>query len=572
MCEKVSVSTPHTTWHAIDWRHVNSYVRQLRQAIFLAGKAEDLKKVRTLQRIMLRSFENRALSVRQVTQENAGRKTPGVDGELALDHRQRGALVRRIESFRAWEPLPVRRVYIPKASGARRPLGLPSMTDRAIQAMVKNALEPYWEAKFEDSSYGFRPGRCCQDAIERVYAVLNKGKRPWILDADIKGAFDHVGHAQLLERVGNFPARDLLRKWLEAGYLEDGTMHETSAGTPQGGVISPLLLNIALHGMEQALGIRYRSAGPGNIALDWRCPALVRYADDFVVLCHSKEEAERTQAVLAAWLAPRGLSLSAEKTRIVHIDDGFDFLGFTVRRYPERRKPSGYKLLARPSETAVQELRHRLKGIFRQHRGATLEALLFAVNPIIRGWAQYYRGVTASRTFKKLDGYLYVLQERWVHWRHPKKAASWQRRTYWGPHRERRTWIFGVSKKVRMEQFTWTHIRRHVVVRRFACWDDPARERYWEERMRRMTERALRGHQEKLARMQQWRCPLCGAFLLQGERLRQLIPSGKRARAQLVHTVCYHQSTVRGKGPSTATEHDPAEVLETADSPQTSIA
>lgn len=545
MCEKVTVSTPHTEWHAIDWRHVSAYVRSLRQAIFLAGKTEDLKKVRTLQRIMLHSFENRALAVRQVTQQNAGRKTPGVDGELALDHRQRMALVRRIEQYRQWEPLPVRRVYIPKDGEKLRPLGLPSMTDRAIQAMVKNALEPYWEAKFEDSSYGFRPGRCCQDATERIHAVLNKGKRSWILDADIAGAFDNICHAKLLESIGNFPERELIRKWLEMGYLEKGVIHETTAGVPQGGVISPVLLNIALHGMEQALGIRYRKVSEGNIAVDSHCPALVRYADDFVVLCHTKEEAENVRATLAGWLATCGLSLSQEKTRIVHIDEGFDFLGFTIRRYPEVRKRSGHKFLVRPSKEATRKLRRTLKSLFRHLRGADLQTLLFAVNPIVRGWAAYYRGATSSRTFKSLDTYLYILQVRWVQWRHSNKSAAWKRRTYWGQYRNRNTWVFGMSKKLRMEQFTWTHIRRHTMVRRFACWDDPVLEDYWKDRMRRVTEWSLQNYQCGLARKQHWRCPHCDAFLLNGERLREWKPRGKNADIQILHNVCYHQIRVR---------------------------
>jgi RNA-directed DNA polymerase len=216
--EKVTVNAPPTDWHSIDWKHATTYVRQLRQAIFQASKDGDLKRVRTLQRIMLRSQENRCLAVRRVTQMNAGKETPGVDQFLVKTPEARGRLVDDLREFRQWKPFPARRVYIPKRDG-RRPLNISSIRDRAVQALVKNALEPFWEALFEDSSYGFRPGRSAQDAIQRIHDLgAAHRKRPWVLDADIKGAFDNIDRSYLLYRIGNFPARDVIEQWLKAGH------------------------------------------------------------------------------------------------------------------------------------------------------------------------------------------------------------------------------------------------------------------------------------------------------------------------------------------------------------------
>ena len=302
--EKLSVD-----WNAIDWRQVNRTVRNLRQRIFRATQEGDWDKVQSLQRLMLRSTSNVAQSVRRVTQLNQGKNTPGVDKVLVKTPAERGKLVDDIvEHTTPWRAKPVKRVYIPKANGKQRPLGIPTMLDRALQAMVKNALEPAWEAKFEAISYGFRPGRSAQDAISQIWMIAKEKAKPWILDADIRGCFDNINHEHLLEIIGSFPARELIRQWLKAGYVEYGHLHETLTGTPQGGVISPLLANISLHGMETALGVHYRGGHEriGNCAV-------VRYADDFVVMCTTEAIAHQAQERLTEWLAVRGLQLSPEK-------------------------------------------------------------------------------------------------------------------------------------------------------------------------------------------------------------------------------------------------------------------
>src|SRR5450631_3494258 len=271
-------------WHAVDWRAAEDDVRRLRQRIFTATQAGDLKRGRNLQTLMLRSRSNTLVSVRRVTELNAGRKTAGVDGKVVLLSSVKAEMADWVQRHTGpWQARPVKRVYIPKrgSAGKRRPLGIPVILDRVLQARVVNALEPEWEARFEPRSYGFRPGRGCHDAIGAIYRTARgrSPKRRWVLDADLAGAFDRIAHDHILTMLGSFPARGMIRSWLRAGVVENGRMHRTEEGVPQGSVVSPVLLNIALDGMEQAAGVRYLSSG--SIRVD--SPAAIRYADDFVV-------------------------------------------------------------------------------------------------------------------------------------------------------------------------------------------------------------------------------------------------------------------------------------------------
>ncbi len=473
-------------WDQIDWTRAEAEVRRLRQRIFTASRAGDHRKVRSLQRLMLRSRANALVATRRVAQVNQGRRTAGVDGLTALYGTERVELARWVQQHGRQPPArPVRRVYIPKANGKRRPLGIPVIADRAAQAVVLNALEPEWEARFEPRSYGFRPGRGCHDAIEAIFAVC-KGKSPnrvWVLDADLTAAFDRIDHDRLLSHLHGFPAKEQVARWLTAGVIENRLYAPTPEGTPQGGVISPLLMNVALHGMEAAAGARYKTAPSHRGWAAAGTPVLIRYADDLVALCHTRQEAQQVKDRLAAWLVPRGLSFNEGKTRIVHLSEGFDFLGFNVRHHHDPGK-----LLIKPSKAAVKRFRTLLRTEVRSLYGANALAVISRLNPILRGWAAYYRTVVSKRVFNDIDSTLGWTMLKWGRHQHEAKSDRWIRDRYFGqfhPTRQDR-WIFGDRDTgAYLRRLAWTPIRRHQMVNADASPDDPALAHYWRQRQRR---------------------------------------------------------------------------------------
>ncbi|MGF6889178.1 RNA-directed DNA polymerase [Nocardia sp. GAS34] len=504
-------------WAAVDWPQIEDDVRRLRQRIFMASRDGDLSRVRNLQKLMLRSRANALLSVRRVTQVNAGRRTPGIDGKVVLEDEGRAGLAARIQHHpNAVAPQPVRRVYIPKSNGKQRPLGIPVIADRALQARAVAALEPEWEARFEPKSYGFRTGRGCHDAIEAIFTTVGGANphRRWTLDADLTAAFDRIDHQHLMTMLGTFPARKHIEQWLKAGVVERSMFTATIEEVPQGGVISPLLLNIALHGIETAAGAAYFPAGmahaggavPGT-------PVVVRYADDLVAMCVSREQADAVQQRLAEWLAPRGLAFNADKTSIVGIGTGHDFLGFNIRRYRNG------KLLIKPSKAAVKRIRGRLAAEVKALHGANAEAVINRLNPIIRGWAAYYRTAVSKEIFNALDHYVWRLTYRWAQRAHPNKSKRWVMNRYFGSfHPARRDrWVFGDHDTGRyLVKFSWTPIVRHTMVKGTASPDNPALAGYWRARRRRGKPPVgpLIG---RLLVRQHWRCPGCGDLLLHAD-------------------------------------------------------
>ncbi len=536
-------------WNAIDWRTVNRRVRNLRQRIFKAERMGDRRKVRSLQQLMLRSYSNTLQSVRRVTQQNHGKHTPGVDKVVVTTARGRMALVVHLHQSQPWKASPVRRVYVPKQNGKLRPLGIATIADRAMQARVKNALEPQWEARFEPRSYGFRPGRSAHDAIEAIFCLATpQGRRKWVVDTDIQGAFDNISHDFLVTTLAEFPAKHLIKQWLTAGVMENDTLHATLSGTPQGGPISPLLLNIALHGMEAALGSRrYRN---GIL-----CPtsrAVVRYADDLVAFCATQVEAEQTIDELKDWLALRGLTLSEEKTRIVHISEGFDFLGFNVRLYTMPTARAGTKLFIKPSATSVKRLRTRLRQEWHTLAGVNARAVIQRLNPIIVGWANYFKSGVSAKIFTSLDHFLTHRAWKYTKRRHPMKRAAWRFTRYFGQRNPRRRdrWVFGDTESGKyLAKFAWTRIERHVLVKGDASPDDASLALYWQRRRQRTGKESLQPKYHWLAWKQGYCCPVCGDTLDNGERLERhhiILDKSDPARdapqnMRLVHQVCHEQ-------------------------------
>jgi RNA-directed DNA polymerase len=493
-------------WHEIDWNKANREVRRMQARIVEATKAKRWGKVRALQHLLTHSFYAKALAVRRVT-ENQGKKTPGVDGIVWDTPQAKTAAIASLKRH-GYKPAPLRRVYIPKKNGKMRPLGIPTMKDRAMQALYLLALEPVAETTGDTVSYGFRPKRSVADAIEQCFVGLSRGSSAqWVLEGDIKACFDGISHKWL---ETNVPMdKTILHKWLKAGYVEKGQLFSTEAGTPQGGIISPTLANIALNGLETQLNARWGNQDKGYKV------HLTRYADDFIITGATKEILEtEVRPTVEEFLKERGLVLSTEKTIVTHITKGFDFLGFNIRKYPIDQ--SKHKLLIKPSKASANKFLNNIRETIRQNPTMPAERLIGLLNPKSRGWALHYRFVVSRKVFERIDHEILKALWAWAIRRHRNKGKRWIQKRYWRTIGKRR-WVFaseGMNRKGKKITFTLfkatdVNIKRHVKIQNAANPYDPQWEMYFERRAYLQTLSKSFGQALFVLRQQEGKCPVC---------------------------------------------------------------
>jgi RNA-directed DNA polymerase len=484
-------------------------VRRLQARIVKALQENRWGKVKALVYLLTHSFAGRALAVLRVV-SNSGAQTPGVD-------RQRwntpGAKTTALDALtrRGYRSQPLRRVYIPKSNGTRRPLGIPTMRDRAMQALYLHGLDPIVETQADPNSYGFRHKRGCADALVQCQRLLCQRTSPgWVLEGDIRACFDHIAHDWLLAHAPM--DRMVLRQWLKAGYLENDVFFATTDGTPQGGVASPALANRTLDGLERVLVARF---GATKRQRQRNRVHLVRYADDFIITGTSAALLRHeVQPLVAHFLKERGLELSHEKTKFTHVEDGIDFLGQNVRRYGSGKvvlKPSG-----RNVRTFLRAIREVIRGV-----GASMSAgeLIQVLDPKIRGWALYHRHASRARTFARVDHQIHCALRRWARRRHRDKSARWVHQRYFTDPSGRRNGVFrgealtrrGASYTVGLMKAVDVRITRHVLIRHAANPYDPAWEEYYEGRLQAQMRATLFGREslQTLYAAQSGRCARC---------------------------------------------------------------
>ncbi|MCQ3978650.1 MAG: group II intron reverse transcriptase/maturase [Anaerolineae bacterium] len=499
-----AVSPQRTGWNEIDWQKAQQEVRRLQARIVKATQEGRWGQVKALQRLLTHSYSAKVLAIKRVT-ENDGRKTAGVDGVIWNSTQKKERAILNLKQ-RGYRPQPLRRVYIPKASDPtkKRPLGIPTMKDRAMQALYKMALEPVAETIASPHSYGFRKGRACRDAIEQCFIILTtRGRAQWVMEGDIKACFDGISHEWLL---ANIPLeKAILKKWLKAGYLEKGQLFPTEAGTPQGGIISPILANMALDGLEHKLREQY----PRDTRLSRRVKVnLVRYADDFIITGSRPELLEtEVKPLVMEFLKTRGLELSEEKTEITHVKDGFDFLGQNIRKY------NNGKLLIKPSKKSVRKFIRRIRQVIRDNQHVSAGQLIVILNPIIRGWANYHRHVVSKAIFYSLHHEIVMSLLRWATRRHPTKGGRWRKRKYFKRVGFDKWVFFGQFKGKERELYNIgkVPIKRHIAVKAEANPFDPSWELYFEKRLERQMAETFEGRSQlnHLWKEQNGICPVC---------------------------------------------------------------
>ena len=554
-------SKPMYGWKDLPWKQFERQVFKLQKRIYRASQRGDVKTVHQLQRLLMQSRASRYLAVRRVTQDNQGKKTAGVDGVKALPPHQRMELTEALSLKQ--QASPVRRVWIPQpGTTEKRGLGIPTMANRALQALVKLALEPEWEARFEPNSYGFRPGRGTHDALEAIrFSIRLQSK--YVLDADLAKCFDRINHQALLAKLATFPTlRRLIKRWLKAGIMEGLTLTPTEEGCPQGAVVSPLLANVALHGLEEHVTSAFpaRAKREGQ-SIRWR-PTVVRYADDLVILHRDLTVVEQAKQIAAGWLAEMGLEFKPSKTWITHTLHpyegrvGFTFLGFEVRQFPAGKRHSGktggkyqaqigFKTIIQPSKEAMHRHQGRIKEVVDKHKARSQSDLIWQLNPIIWGWSNYYCRENASEAFGKADHLTFLKLWRWAKRRHHNKSHHWIANKYW--HREKGRWNFKSEDGRTLYKHKAKRIEPHIKVEGTRSPFD-GDWMYWATRMGRHPE--LPTKHAKLLKRQRGKCAWCELYFTCEDALEvdHIIPKalgGGNAldNLQLLHSHCHDQKT-----------------------------
>ncbi|MBP0030627.1 group II intron reverse transcriptase/maturase [Roseofilum sp. Guam] len=556
-----SLKTTNNGWNSISWNKVQRKVFKLQKSIYKAVKSGQKAKAWKLQKILSKSYYARLLAVRKVSQDNQGKKTAGIDGVKSISPKQRLELVDQLRN--TYRAKPLRRVWIPKPGrDEKRPLGIPTIKDRAMQAVVKMALEPYWEAKFEGTSYGFRPGRSAHDAIGRIYTKINT-QPCYALDADITKCFDRIDHSRLLSKMEcPHSLKQHIKGWLKAGVLDKGVFENTETGTPQGGVISPLLANIALDGMIREVEEVFPNSRSRNGKLIQRYrPKIIRYADDFVVLHKKLEVIQQCKIAISNWLKQVGLELKPEKTRICHtlnaimVDGkeekpGFNFLGFNIRQYPVGKHKSGktggsnstilgFKTIIKPSQKAIKAHREAIKSIIKRDKTTPQSGLIKHLNPVIKGWCNYFSGVSSKETFSIEDHIMWLRLRAWTVSRTGK--ANYQKLRKYFSHGKNGIWTFQTRKEgYRLFSHAETPIKRHTLVRPDKSPYD-GDWTYWSKRRGQYIGTPTRV--AKLLKKQKGKCNFCGMYFIDTDlaEVDHIIPKSLGGKdeyknLQLLHT------------------------------------
>jgi RNA-directed DNA polymerase len=537
------------TWVSINWNYHRIIVKKLQLRIAKATREKKLRKVKTLQWLLTHSLSAKLLAVRNVMR-NKGSKTPGVDGIIIKNPEEKLALAKNMKR-RGYQPSPLRRIYIPKAGNKQklRPLGIPTIADRCQQALYALALIPVSEVTADHNSYGFRPQRCCADAIAQPFNALARKVSPqWILEGDIKGCFDHISH----DWMSNNICLDnvIMTKWLKAGFIETGKLFPTTKGTPQGGIVSPVMCNMTLDRIANMLKIKFSKHKGINF---------IRYADDFIVTGHSKDVLEKEiKPAITIFLEERGLELSQEKTKVTHITEGFDFLGQNVRKYPCR---GNLKLLIKPSKKNIHSFLEDIRKVFRKARSITQAGLIKLLNPKIRGWANYHRGVVSKETFTRIDKEIWQLTFQWARRRHPKKYKKWVLDKYYKPIKERKFRFSGfeIQENGTLQEQTlllmaYTPIFRHVKILQSAHPYDEQYDEYFEKRLSgKWKSNSKRFDIERYITMiQKGKCLCCSEELKLNQNwcisLKRKTSKGgeyKSDNIDVIHKVCYEEWQTR---------------------------